>query len=1196
MQSNTRNSDGVKQRARCFTPGSERKQVRKVHTRKIPYRVGYSWNKGGRLKELRIRHLARKFLKIWTLNTFGRVLPHEANSHHNNVVVRQVFNAWRDEWWTSRREWSLTIRADCHYRYYLYCWTLQRWKKFVSLQREKKTEVQKAQSFADKRRMRLVWDRWMDFIEMRRMRNSMLQLALEQKRLSTIQSTWNSWQIRLQQRRAFQTLEVQVLRQRALISQHWAWTRWKEMHTAACCQKERESIAVLHFNLNLKRRMLYQWMEYISCCQIKRKNRGVAHRVRSIRLVRNCWSKWRTALHLKQSEDARLHAAGLLAKQSTQRRALVHWKAYVNLCKEEAERNRIATQHHRHRLLSAGLQGLSSNVTFNRTQRLNNNMAFQHWQQMLTQKYWKLWQDRLEEAEDLNFKPLAEMAQKTYSINLLRNCLQHWRRRLAEEKHMQDLELRADTWFFEHTVSRCLNLWLEFTRQKRLHEHRKHKAEVFDRQRQYSWVFYTWWERVEKHKEEMVSERMAILHEERGIMQRAWAWWRQCTQQKIQDVEKLDFSRHFYKHKILRKTVMQWRDNSMEIRDRRNRELQACHHCDLFRLRSSVEKWKKFVQRQKEKKIRLKEIQHYNELKLLKQSFVAWKKHHLQTSQIYDRAEELRRQQTQCFLRKVLTVWRDNAARLADVRIKEQHAQNHFERVHRLKVLLAWREATTRAVTKRHQQEEAVSRARRLVNQVQLLESFRQWREKTKEAQKERMCMEKARWHHNSKLISKTLKAWKKYCSQQKKKKVMKRQGNMLLRLRIYQTHFEEWKVKLQHRRREAQQTERALWHWSLTLQAKVLLGWRLCVTEQRRKREEAAQAAQVCRDQLLQEGVTRILTYAAHMNTLTTSLTQYSQEQVSQRRQRVQRAVERHATQWKQGALRKPQDQSEGEMEAPKKSVTFSLPASTDFSSSVSAEQETLEGVLGTLLVNKRPRRQPRRYKELFESPLFADKSLDLTPKTFESGDASQKHNHPVSSSCFVSVRHQSTLLPAVSPSEHPTATLDSSHENKDFLLPPSAFMGTGTHKKFPGPADTPFMPFDQFDSPLERHSSISQETDPAATLMREFLTVQQDMKSFLQSRKQLRAWRKLKEVLQVWLQTSGKYEEMERNAVGQDLKELEERIDRLAAELEKQKPTMVMHAERIKHLQSALDTSGADSLYVKGALMDTSDSVCTT
>ncbi len=60
-----------------------------------------------------------------------------------------------------------------------------------------------------------------------------------------------------------------------------------------------------------------------------------------------------------------------------------------------------------------------------------------------------------------------------------------------------------------------------------------------------------------------------------------------------------------------------------------------------------------------------------------------------------------------------------------------------------------------------------------------------------------------------------------------------------------------------------------------------VLFSWRLWVTEQRRKQEQTARAAQVYRDQLLREGVTCILTYAAHMNDLTTGLTQHSQEQV---------------------------------------------------------------------------------------------------------------------------------------------------------------------------------------------------------------------------------------------------------------------------------------------------------------------------
>ncbi|KAM4740543.1 protein SFI1 homolog [Anableps anableps] len=1146
-----RNSDPI--RLRPVRSEGESRQLRRVQTRKVPYRVGYNWNKGGRLKELRIRHLARKFLKIWMHNTFGRVLPLHASCHHSKGILRRAFERWRDDWWTSRREWSLLLRAECHYRYYLSNLAFYGWRNFTSSQREKKTKLQHVQSLADRRLMRLALDRWKVFIEIRRAHWRMLESSLEQKRLSDLHSVWNLWQTRLQQHQHLKLLEGRAQEQRALSLQSKAWSVWKEIHRAASYQRDKESKAALHFIINLKTRAFYQWMSFASHQKAKKDTQAVAQRACRLRLVRKCWREWRKALNHKQNEEMQLRAADHLAVQSTRRRTLVHWKAYVQLCREEAERNQMARQHFQHHLLRAGLQGLSLNVSWNKAHRVNHNMAIQHCQQTMLAKYWKLWMDRLEELEDQSFQPLINKALANYRVSVLSRCFHHWRETLAEQSHMQEMERCADVWFAERTLPRCFQSWVEFTLQGQLRGQRRLKAEAFNRKRQFTWVFYTWWGRSEKHREEKLSERMAVLHDEQRCTQRAWLRWRGRTQQQIREAEKQEASHRLYTHSLLHNTLMQWRDYSSEMQDRRIREQQACLQGDLRCLRWAVEKWKKFVQKRRVKKRRLKEIQGNYEAKLLKHSFMVWEDHRFEMSLMCERAKELQQQQTQSLLRKALIAWREKAELLAEVRLAEQQAQEHFQQSIQQKVFHAWRKVTRCALIKHHQQRETLSLAQKTANQARLMLVFRQWRKQTTEARRQRINMEKARRHHNSKLLSTTLNAWSSYHCQHQRNKVMKRQGLLLLRLKMYQMYFEQWTIKLQHRRREANQTERALWHWSLMLQAKVLQGWRLCVTEQRSKRERAARAAQVYRDQLLREGVTCILTYAAHMNDLTASLTQLSQEQ---RSQRLQRVVKRCAMRWKQRVLCKSQKEQEVRAQPLKKSVTFCLPGLGSVSTPDSAEQE--------------------------------NEALSSQKCSLSSTEAALRPPHLTAVSCLQDDKDSATLLYQrgfISAAESPLET-----RTQDLLLPPSVFMTSKTQKSLnsSGLREAACVPLHESDSPSKQLLSGFQDPSlknppekDASVLMKELLSVQTDMKNFQQSRKQLRAWRKLRDVLQSWLQMNAEDEQVEKSAVFEELKELEKRIQELSSELEKQKPTILLHVERIQHVQSVLNNSGVYPLY---------------
>jgi len=112
----------------------------------------YTWNRGGRLKEIRIRHFARKFYYLWKIKTWGsrQLTPSVVQLKLDKILKQKYFTAWRNLWWERNKEWKLEVRAKIHYESKTFGAVFENWRQFVERQKRFRELSNVAESFYHK--------------------------------------------------------------------------------------------------------------------------------------------------------------------------------------------------------------------------------------------------------------------------------------------------------------------------------------------------------------------------------------------------------------------------------------------------------------------------------------------------------------------------------------------------------------------------------------------------------------------------------------------------------------------------------------------------------------------------------------------------------------------------------------------------------------------------------------------------------------------------------------------------------------------------------------------------------------------------------------------------------------------------------------------------------------------------------------
>ncbi|XP_063578944.1 protein SFI1 homolog isoform X9 [Pongo abelii] len=1133
----------------------------------VQYCGTHTCTRQGRLRELRIRCVARKFLYLWIRMTFGRVFPSKARFYYEQQLLRKVFEEWKEEWWVFHHEWKLCVRADCHYRYYLYNLMFQTWKTYVRQQQEMRNKYIRAELHDAKQKMRQAWKSWLIYVVVRRTKLQMQTTALEFRQRSILRVWWSMWRQRLGQLRVSRALHASALKHRALSLQLQAWSQWQEQLLYVQKEKQKVVSAVKHHQHWQKRRFLKAWLEYLQVRRVKRQQNEMAERFHHVTVLQIHFCDWQQAWERRESLYAHHAQVEKLARKMALRRAFTRWKHYMLLCAEEAAQFEMAEEHHRHSQLYFCFRALKDNVTHAHLQQIRRNLAHQQHGVTLLHRFWNLWWSQIEQKKEREQLPLLHAAWDHYRIALLCKCIKLWLQYTRKRRYKQLLQARADGHFQQRALPAAFHTWNRLWRWRHQENVLNARATRFHRETLEKQVFSIWRQKMFQHRENRLAERMAILHAEGRLLHRSWFMWHQQAAARHQEQEWQTVAYAHHCHGRLKKAFCLWRESAQGLRT--ERRAAEFHMAQL--LRWAWSQWRETYQgrvRSILQEVAARESQHNRQL-----------------------------------LRGALRRWKENTMARVDEAKKTFQASTHYRRTICSKVLVQWREAVSVQIYYRQQEDCAIWEARKVLDRGCLRTWFQRWRNCSQRSAQQRLQLERAVQHHHRQLLLEGLARWKMHHRECVRKRLLHRQSTQLLAQRLSRTCFRQWRQQLAARRQEQWATVRALWFWAFSLQAKVWATWLAFVLERRRKKARLQRALQAYQGQLLQEGATRLLRFAASMKA---SRQQLQAQQQVQAAHSLHRAVRRCATLWKQKVLGRGGKPQPLAAIAPSGKVTFEGPLLNRIAAG--AGDATLEtkrpqaprpqGALGRLAAEEphalelntahSARKQPRRPHFLLEP---AQSQRPQKPQEHGLGmaqPAAPSLTRPFLAEAPTALVPHSPLPSTPGLKQPPTASTGP----ELLLLPPSSFMSCGAA----APARLSAQPATPRDKPPVP-SSLASVPDPHLLLPGDFSAtragpglstagsldleaeleeIQQQLLHYQTTKQNLWSCRRQANSLRRWLQLSreepGSEDQEVEQQVQKELEQVEMQIQLLAEELQAQRQPIGTCVARIQALRQAL------------------------